>query len=98
MAIDDANKSANERYKHAQTTTGIKGSVSPKHDAITVSAIYNLGPGFVANNLFENFPAMKALFDRNSPKYQQFVQKYYKDKSRYERINNENEFFKQKGL
>jgi hypothetical protein len=41
---------------------------------------------------------MKALFDRNSNKYQQYVQQYYKDKGRYERINNENEFFKQKGL
>lgn len=98
MAIDDANNSANARYKHAQEVTGIKGSVSPKHDAITISAIYNLGPGFVANKLFENLPAMKALFDRTSSKYQQFVQKYYADKGRYERIKNENEFFKQKGL
>jgi hypothetical protein len=69
MAIDAANESANARYKHAQETTGIKGSVSPKHDAITISAIYNLGQGFVANKLFENLPAMKALFDRNSNKY-----------------------------
>ena len=98
MAIDDANNSANARYKHAQTATGIKGSVSPKHDAITISAIYNLGQGFVANKLFENLPAMKALFDRTSNKYQQYVQQYYKDKGRHERIQNENEFFKQRGL
>jgi hypothetical protein len=98
MAIDAANESANARYRHAQNVTGIKGSVSPKHDAITISAIYNLGQGFVANKLFENLPAMKALFDRDSNKYQQYVQKYYEDKGRYERINNENEFFKQQGL
>lgn len=98
MAIDDANNSANARYKHAQDTTGIKGAVSPKHDAITISAIYNLGQGFVANKLFENLPAMKALFDRTSNKYQQYVQQYYKDKGRHERIKNENEFFKKKGL
>ena len=98
MAIDAANESANARYRHAQDATGIKGSVSPKHDAITISAIYNLGQGFVANKLFENLPAMKALFDRDSNKYQQYVQQYYKDKGRYERIKNENEFFKKKGL
>lgn len=98
MAIDDANNSANARYKHAQEATGTKGAVSPKHDAITISAIYNLGQGFVANKLFENLPAMKALFDRTSNKYQQYVQQYYKDKGRHERIKNENEFFKKKGL
>lgn len=98
MAIDAANNSANARYKHAQEATGTKGAVSTKHDAITISAIYNLGQGFVANKLFENLPAMKALFDRASNKYQQYVQQYYKDKGRHERIKNENEFFKKKGL
>lgn len=93
LAIDKANESANARYKYAQKATGIKGSVSPKHDSITVSAIYNLGPGYVANTLFENLEAMRALFNRNSPIYQKFVQAEYKKKNRNERINNENKFF-----
>ncbi len=95
LAIDKANESANARYEYAQKATGIEGSVSPKHDAITVSAIYNLGPGYVANTLFENLEAMRALFDRNSPLYQKLVQAEYKKKNRNERIDNENKFFNQ---
>lgn len=93
LAIDKANESANTRYKYAQKATGIKGSVSPKHDSITVSAIYNLGPGYVARTIFENLEAMKALFNRNSPLYQQLVQAQYRKKGRNERIDNENKFF-----
>lgn len=75
LAIDRANKSANDRYAYAQKATGTKGSVSPKHDAITVSAIYNLGPGYVARTIYENSNAMKALFNRDSSTYQQEVHK-----------------------
>ena len=94
LAIDKANASANERYKYAQKATNIKGAVSPKHDAITVSAIYNLGSGHVARTLFENVNIMKNLFNRNSSKYQQNVHNEYKKKNRNERINHELEFFK----
>lgn len=93
LAIDAANESANKRYEYAQKTTGIEGSVSPKNDAITVSAIYNLGSGRVARTIFENLKAMKALFDRNSNVYQQEVHKQYKEKKRNERINRELQFF-----
>jgi hypothetical protein len=93
LAIDKANESANARYKHAQKAVGIKGSVSPKHDAITISAIYNLGPNYVANTLFENTDAMKSLFNRNSPSYQQYIHNEYKKKGRNERIKRELEFF-----
>lgn len=96
LAIDSANKSANERYAYAQKATGTKGSVSPKHDAITVSAIYNLGSGRVARTVFEDINAMRALFDRNSPKYQQAVHTQYKAKKRNERINRELQFFKKR--
>ena len=96
LAIDRANKSANDRYAYAQKATGTKGSVSPKHDAITVSAIYNLGPGHVARTLFENLDAMKALFNRNSSEYQQMVHKQYKKKDRNERIDRELQFFKKR--
>ena len=96
LAIDRANKSANERYAYAQKATGTKGSVSPKHDAITVSAIYNLGSGHVARTLFENLDAMKALFNRNSSEYQKMVHKQYKKKARNERIDRELQFFKKR--
>lgn len=98
MAIDRANESANTRYQYAQRTTKTKGAVSPKHDAITVSAIYNLGPGHIARTIFENAKAMKALFNRNSPEYQKAVQQQYRNKNRNQRIVNENKFFKQNGL
>lgn len=95
LAIDKANDSANARYRHAQRATGIKGGVSPKHDAITISAIYNLGSGRVARTIFENMTAMKALFDRNSDAYQKAVHEEYRKKDRNERIENELEFFNQ---
>ena len=98
LAIDRANKSANDRYAYAQKATGTKGSVSPKHDAITVSAIYNLGPGHVARTLFENMNTMKALFNRNSDDYQKSVHKQYKKKDRNERIDRELQFFKKRNL
>lgn len=98
LAIDRANKSANERYAYAQKATGTKGSVSPKHDAITVSAIYNLGSGRVARTLFEDMGIMKALFDRNSNTYQKAVHKQYKAKDRNERIDRELQFFKKRNM
>ena len=94
LAIDRANRSANERYEYAQRATGINGSVSPKNDAITVSAIYNLGPGRVARTIFEDKNAMQALFNRNSPVYQQAVHEQYREKNRNERINRELQFFR----
>lgn len=98
LAIDRANKSANDRYAYAQKATGTKGSVSPKQDAITVSAIYNLGPGRVARTLFEDMNVMKSLFDRNSDDYQKAVHKQYKNKNRNERVDRELEFFKKRNL
>ena len=98
LAIDRANKSANERYAYAQKATGTKGSVSPKHDAITVSAIYNLGSGRVARTLFEDMDIMKALFDRKSNTYQKAVHRQYKAKDRNERIDRELRFFKKRNM
>ena len=98
LAIDRANKSANDRYAYAQKATGTKGSVSPKQDAITVSAIYNLGSGRVARTLFENMDVMNSLFDRNSDEYQKAVHKQYKNKNRNERVDRELEFFKKRNL
>lgn len=93
LAIDSANDSANKRYKYAQKASKTKQFISPKHDAITISAIYNLGPGRVARTIFENPKAMKAIFNRNSPQYQKFVHQQYKLKGRNKRIENELNFF-----
>ena len=98
LAIDRANKAANDRYAYAQKATGTKGSVSPKQDAITVSAIYNLGSGRVARTLFENMDVMNSLFDRNSDEYQKAVHQQYKNKNRNERVDRELEFFKKRNL
>lgn len=98
IAIDRANESANTRYRFAQKASKIKGAISPKHDAITVSAIYNLGPGYMARTIFENSKAMKSIFNRNSPEYQNYIHEQYKLKGRNKRIQNELKFFKQNGL
>lgn len=96
LKIDQANNSANQRYKYAQKiTNNPKGAISPINDALTVSAIYNLGRGYVARNLFENRKAMKALFQRNNS-YMPYVHRYYKDKGRNERIKLEKEFINSK--
>lgn len=84
-----------EKSTNLYRFTGIKGGVSPKHDAITISAIYNLGSGRVARTIFENMKAMKALFDRNSDAYQKAVHEEYRKKDRNERIENELNFFNQ---
>ena len=96
MKIDQANESANQRYKYAQRVTkNPKGHISPINDALTVSAIYNLGQGHVANTLFENKKAMNALFKRDFS-YMPFVHREYKKKNRNERIRLEEQFLKSK--
>lgn len=92
LAIDNANNSANARYKYAQkVTNNPNGTVSPVNDASTVSAIYNLGSGYVARNLFENRKAMENLFKKDNS-YLPFIYQYYKKKNRNDRIAKETEF------
>lgn len=96
MKIDQANESANQRYKYAQkATNNPNGSISPINDALTISAIYNLGQGHVANTLFEDKNAMRALFKRDLS-YMPFVHGEYKKKNRNERIKLEKKFLKSK--
>ena len=91
-AITKANNSANARYKYAQKVMKQPdGKVSKKKDAATVSAIYNLGSGFIANNLFEDRRAMYLLFNGTDEEYINEVHKYYKQKGRNERIKRERE-------
>lgn len=89
-AITKANNSANARYKYAQKVMKQPdGKVSKKKDAATVSAIYNLGPGFVANTIFEDKNVMNLLFNGTDEEYINEIHKYYKQKGRNERIKRE---------
>ena len=91
-AITKANNSANARYKYAQKVMKQPdGKVSKKKDAATVSAIYNLGPGFVANTIFEDKNVMNLLFNGTDEEYINEIHKYYKQKGRNERIKRERE-------
>lgn len=97
-SISDAEKSYERRLKHAMKVTGITDSPSERKKALTVSAIYNLGSGFVANNLFEDEELMRALMSGTDEEYANQVHKYYKQKGRNERIALENEFLGLKAM
>lgn len=97
-SISDAEKSYERRLKHAMKVTGITDSPSERKKALTVSAIYNLGSGFVANNLFEDKELMRALMSGTDEEYANQVHKYYKQKGRNERITLENEFLGLKAM
>lgn len=92
-AIEAANKSANARYKFAQGAVNRpEGTVSPVKDAAVVSAIYNLGAGYVANGLFEDKDFMLKLFDGTDEEVVDRINQEYKKKHRNERINKTNMF------
>lgn len=92
-AIEVANKSANARYKFAQEAVDRpKGTVSPIKDAAVVSAIYNLGAGYVANGLFEDKDFMLKLFDGTDKEVVDRINQEYKKKNRNERIHKTNAF------
>lgn len=94
-AIEAANNSANKRYEYAKTAVEHTNSnISRAKDAAVVSAIYNLGAGYVANTLFEDSTFMKNLFDGTDKEVIERINKEYKKKGRYERIANQNAFFK----
>lgn len=89
-----AEKSAEERYKYARSKIGSRKPISENKQAITNSAIYNLGQGFVARNLFENTKLMNSLFHGSDEEYNNMVNYYYKQKGRNERVKRTNEFLK----
>ena len=96
-AIETANKSANARYKFAQGDVNRpKGTISPVKDAAVVSAIYNLGAGYVANGLFEDKDFMLKLFDGTDKEVVDRINQEYKKKGRNERIAKTNSFLFQK--
>lgn len=98
QAIDAANASAQRRYAYARHQTKSKKPISPKHNAITISAIYNLGSSHVANTIFKNREDLENLFNSNSNAYQDRIHQEYKKRRLFERTKNENKFFKMKGL
>ena len=92
-AIEAANKSANARYKFAQEAVNRpKGTVSSIKDAAVVSAIYNLGAGYVANGLFEDKDFMLKLFDGTDKEVVDRINQEYKKKNRNERIHKTDAF------
>lgn len=92
-AIEEANKSANQRYKYAQSAVNRpKGTISKVKDAAVVSAIYNLGAGNVANGLFEDKDFMLKLFDGTNKEVIDRINLEYKKKNRNDRIRRTNEF------
>lgn len=92
-AIEKANASANQRYKYAQTAVNRpKGTISKVKDAAVVSAIYNLGAGFVARGLFEDKDFMLKLFDGTDKEVIDRINLEYQKKKRNERVQKTNEF------
>lgn len=92
-AIEKANTSANARYKFAQQAVNRpNGTISKVKDAAVVSAIYNLGPTFVANGLFEDRDFMLKLFDGTDKEVIDRINQEYKKKNRNERIGKTNKF------
>lgn len=97
--IEKANDSANARYKYAMDYLKLKhGNVSKEKDAATISAIYNLGATHVANTIFENPKAMKALFNGTNEDYINYIHDEYRKKNRIDRINKERKYFNFKPL
>lgn len=92
-AIEKANTSANARYEYAQKDVDRpNGTISKIKDAAVVSAIYNLGPGFVARGLFEDEDFMLKLFDGTDKEVIDRINQEYKKKGRHERIEKTNNF------
>lgn len=94
--IEEANNSANRRYEYAKSviTDRKHNNISPKKDAAVVSAIYNLGSGYIAKTLFEDEDFMRSLFDGTDEEVINRIHEEYKKKNRNERIANEKQFFK----
>lgn len=91
--LDAANTSANKRYEHAMTAVKHKkNNISAVKDAAVISAIYNLGSGYVARGLFEDKDFMVNLFDGTDAQVIDRINEEYKKKGRYSRIKGTNEF------
>lgn len=94
----DAKESAEQRYNYARKITKSNNELSNIKKAITESAIYNLGSGYVAKKLFNDKKLMNTLMNGTDEEYNDQVNKYYKKKERNDRINKTNEFLNLKSM
>lgn len=91
--LDETEKSWEDRLSHANKIVNEgKEPIIPSDikKAITMSAIYNRGRGYVANKHFEDKNLMNALINGTDEEYLEEVLKYYNDK---DRVRREREFF-----
>lgn len=93
MSMERAEKSYERRLAHAQDALQCYETPSEKKKAITMSAIYNLGEGFVARRMFEDKNLMDLLLNGTDEEYKAAVDKYYKLKRKGQRPKREQEFF-----
>lgn len=93
MSIERAEKSYERRLAHAQKVCQSDEIPSEKKKAITMSAIYNLGEGFVARKMFEDKNLMNLLLNGTDEEYKAAVDKYYRIRRKGQRAQREQEFF-----
>ena len=93
-AIANAEDSYKERLKYAQKVLKSQNTPSEVKKAITLSAIYNLGQGYVANNLFEDKPLMNAFLKGTDLDYSNHVNRYFEKENKGDRGKKTNEFIK----
>lgn len=92
-SIQSAEDSAEARYKYARKITGSKKDISPNKHAAVVNAIYNLGTGTVARELFEDKSLMNKLFNASDKNFIQHVNTYFDKHKKAERSKLVNDFF-----
>lgn len=91
-AIANAEDSYKERLKYAQKVLKSQNIPSEVKKAVTLSAIYNLGQGYVANNLFEDKPLMNAFLKGTDLDYSNHVNRYFEKENKGDRGKKTNEF------
>lgn len=90
--IANAEDSYKERLKYAQKVLKSQETPSEVKKAVTLSAIYNLGQGYVANNLFEDKPLMNAFLKGTDLDYSNHVNRYFEKENKGDRGKKTNEF------
>ncbi|MBR1379049.1 MAG: hypothetical protein IJ557_08010 [Bacteroidaceae bacterium] len=90
--IANAEDSYVQRLAYAQKALHSSNIPSEMKKAITISAIYNLGQSYVANNLFEDNALMDAFLNGTDLDYSNQVNKYYEIKRKGDRGIKTNKF------
>lgn len=76
-SLDDAYDSYQQRLLHAKRTTGMFKDPSEMKMALTINAIYNLGQGTVASELFEDKELMRSLMTGTDDEYAEHIIRYF---------------------